>query len=428
MRCDAMSHKFALTDCDSRSIEFDGTSALTLTLSPKRGNQVAPRVVNSDAARRSGVTRIPSPNGGRRFPLSLGERAGVRANVLFMLSLLAVLLGSGCAIRCPAPRPAPTASAPLLISEFIYETAPFPSCHASTIAETKAGLVAAWFGGKHEKNPDVAIWIARHDGTRWSAPTEVANGVQPGDKPRLPCWNPVLYQAVDGPLLLFYKIGPSPSKWWGAMIRSTDAGKTWSAPELLPDSILGPIKNKPILLPDGALLCPSSTEHDGWRVVMERTADLGKTWTKSEPLNDGKEFGAIQPTLLHHVSNRLQLLCRTRQNVIAESWSEDGGKTWTPLSRTALPNPNSGIDGLTLKDGRHVLVYNPTKQSASDRTPLVLAVSEDGKLWKTVVTLEDQPGEYSYPAIIQTKDGLLHTTYTWKRKKIKHSVIDPARF
>src|SRR6266481_2174888 len=54
--------------------------------------------------------------------------------------------------------------------EFIFTSAPFPSCHASTIAETKSGLVAAWFGGKHEKHPSVGIWVARLENSGWTAP------------------------------------------------------------------------------------------------------------------------------------------------------------------------------------------------------------------------------------------------------------------
>ena len=324
---------------------------------------------------------------------------------------------------CPASRAAEPAA--VVKSEFIYETAPFPSCHASTIAETKDGLIAAWFGGKAEKNPDVGIWVSRNDGKKWSAPVEVANGVQPDGK-RHPTWNPVLFQPKQGPLLLFYKDGPDPSRWWGMMMTSADSGKTWAIPKKLPNGILGPIKNKPVLLPDGTLLCPSSTEHDGWRVHLERTSDLGVTWSKSEPLNDGREFGAIQPTILFHPQNRLQLLCRSRQNVITECWSEDGGRTWGATKATSLANPSSGIDAVTLRDGRHLLVYNPTKQSRNDRTPLSVAVSRDGKDWKRVLDLETEPGEYSYPAIIQTADGLAHITYTWKRQRIKHAVIDPG--
>jgi len=343
--------------------------------------------------------------------------------LISVASLGALLFTSGCETAKPVHKESSARSMAVIQSEFIYETAPFPSCHASTIAETRDGLVAAWFGGKHERNPDVGIWVARRDAKGWTAPVEVANGVQE-DQTRFPCWNPVLFQAKDGPLLLFYKVGPSPSRWWGMLITSADGGKTWGKARRLPDGILGPIKNKPVALRDGTLLCPSSTEHDGWRVHLERTSDLGATWSKSGPLNSAQDFGAIQPTVLLHPNNRLQILCRSRQNVVTECWSDDGGKSWGPMKATSLPNPNAGIDGVTLRDGRHLLVYNPKRKG---RTPLVLGLSADGKSWRQVATLEDQPGEYSYPAIIQTRDGLAHITYTWKRERVRHVVVDPAK-
>ena len=196
------------------------------------------------------------------------------------------------------------------------------------------GLVAAWFGGKDEGEPDVGIWCSLHDGHGWSAPVEVANGVE-SPETRYPCWNPVLFQAPDGPLLLFYKVGPNPEKWWGMMITSADGGKTWSAPRRLPDGILGPIKDKPILY-QGQLLCPSSTEHDGWRGHIERTADWGQTWSKTDSLGDATKFGIIQPTMLVHPQGKLQILCRSQQRKIVESWSSDGGPhldaRWRPPS------------------------------------------------------------------------------------------------
>lgn len=313
----------------------------------------------------------------------------------------------------------------VLKSEFVYETASFPECHASTIAETKSGLVAAWFGGSYEKHPDVGIWLSRHDGTTWSPPVEVANGVQ-NDKLRYPCWNPVLHQAASGPLLLFYKVGPSPSTWWGMMLRSDDAGRNWSPAVKLPDDIAGPIKNKPVELAGGRLLCGSSTEDQGWRVHMETTTDLGKTWTRTEALCDGKTSHAIQPTILLHSGDKLQMLCRPKNTrKIMESWSQDGGKTWSEFGDTALPNSGSGLDAVTLKDGRHLLVYNHTTRG---RSPLNVAVSVDGKTWRAAAVLESEPGEFSYPAVIQSADGQVHITYTWKRKRVRHVVLDPAKF
>lgn len=341
-----------------------------------------------------------------------------------LLSLGTLALLTACATeKAQETSSGPPDNPALVKAEFIYEQAPFPSCHASTIAESKSGLVAAWFGGTAERNSDVEIWCSRLEGGRWTAPKSVANGIQ-ADGKRYPCWNPVLFQPKQGPLLLFYKVGPSPSRWWGMMMSSSDAGKTWSEAWRLPKGVLGPIKNKPIQLANGTLLCPSSTEDDGWRIHMERTPDLGQTWTRTEALNNRRDFGAIQPTLLVHSSKRLQALCRSQQNKITEVWSDDAGQTWDAMKATELPNPSAGIDAVTLKDGRHLLVYNPTEKG---RTPLSVAVSKDGKEWRHAAVLENTPGEYSYPAIIQTSDGLAHITYTWKRQRIKHVVLDPRK-
>src|SRR3954447_6624124 len=144
-------------------------------------------------------------------------------------------------------------------SEYLFETAPFAQCHASTLAETGSGLVAAWFGGKREGDPSVGIWLTRQEAGKWLPPVEVADGIQPSGK-RWPCWNPVLFQPRSGPLLLFYKVGPSPQTWWCLLRTSTDGGRTWSEPDRLPEGFLGPIKSKPIQLPGGDILCPSSTE------------------------------------------------------------------------------------------------------------------------------------------------------------------------
>ncbi len=304
---------------------------------------------------------------------------------------------------------------------FIFTTAPFAFAHASTIAETPQGLVAAWFGGTFEGHSDVGIWLSRHEGEAWSPPVEVANGVTDGE--RYPCWNPVLFQPIQGPLMLFYKVGPSPKGWWGMVMRSTDGGKTWSAPQRLPQGIFGPIKNKPIQLTNGDILSPSSEEVGGWRVHLERSTDGGETWQRIGPINDGRTLVAIQPSVLHYPDGRLQLLCRSKQRWVTESWSDDNGLSWSTMSATGLPNPNSGTDAVSLTDARQLLVYN---HSARARSPLNVAVSTDGRHWQAALVLEDRIGEYSYPAVIQSSDGLVHITYTWNLCRIKHVVIDPA--
>jgi predicted neuraminidase len=306
--------------------------------------------------------------------------------------------------------------------EYVFETAPFPECHASTIGESKGTLIAAWFGGTEEKAPDVGIWISRRENGRWTAPREVANGVQSHEK-RYPCWNPVLFQPSKGPLLLFYKVGPNPQAWWGMRMASTDGGRTWSKPERMPGNFVGPIKNKPIELADGGILCPSSTEDHGWRIHFERTDDLGKTWQTTGPLNDGQKIGAIQPSILLHGDHHLQAVGRTEQQKVFSIESHNDGTTWGPMTLLDLPNPCSGTDAVTLKDGRHLIVYN---HSTQHRSPLNVAVSKDGKTWTPMLTLEDTPGEFSYPAVIQTKDGRVHITYTWNRKRIKYVALNPA--
>lgn len=321
--------------------------------------------------------------------------------------------------------------------ELIYplDDKPTPQCHASTIVETTSGLVAAWFGGTHERNPDVGIWVSRRDGGAWSKPIEVANGVQSAEK-RYPCWNPVLFKPKSGPLMLFYKIGPSPRDWWGMLTTSGDDGKTWSKPRKLGEdkklgsntNLIGPVKNKPVQLADGSILCPSSSEHEGWRVHFELTKDGGKTWEVIGPINDGTEFGAIQPSILTYGDGKMQVLCRSKQSAIAQSFSADGGRTWSKMSATSLPNPNAGTDAVTLADGRQLLVYNHTTRAKgfpSGRNMLNVATSTDGRAWTTVLTLEKESGEFSYPAVIQAADGKVHITYTYLRRSVKHVVLDP---
>lgn len=331
----------------------------------------------------------------------------------------------------------------LIHSELIYplDNKPTPQVHASTVVETPTGLVAAFFAGTHEKNPDVGIRVSRLEDGKWTWPEEVADGIQ-NDTLRYPCWNPVLFLPKQGPLMLFYKVGPSPTTWWGMLMVSEDDGKSWSIPRKLGENptighLLGPVKNKPVQLDDGTIICPSSIEisEDNdvrWMVHFEISKDMGESWDVIGPINDGIAFDAIQPSILKHQDGRLQALCRTRQDVVAESWSEDKGNTWSEVRATSLPNPNSGTDAVTLKDGRHLLIYNHSTKEGEEpkgRNLLNLGVSKDGKNWQPVMTLENEPirAGYAYPAIIQSSDGLVHITYTYNRESVKYAVIDPEK-
>jgi alpha-L-fucosidase len=304
----------------------------------------------------------------------------------------------------------------ILRSEFIYESGPFPECHASTLVETNDGILAAWFGGTRERNPDVSIYTARLSNGKWTAPEMVADGVV-DEKLRYPTWNPVLVQNKPDQLTLFYKVGPSPREWWGAYKTSSDQGKTWSSEVKLEDGFLGPIKNKSVFLPNGDLLHPSSFETDKvWTIHVEKSDANLENWRKIEIANGS--FNAIQPTVLFHPGGKIQLLSRTQEGKVGVNWSEDQGETWTRVQGSSLINNNSGIDGVTLKSGYQLLLCNPLTKG---RNKLSLMGSEDGITWKELLVLENQAsGEFSYPAIIQAKDGTVHLTYTYNRKKIKY--------
>jgi len=177
---------------------------------------------------------------------------------------------------------------------------------------------------------------------------------------------------------------------------------------------------RPILktmLSDGTILCPTSIEtKQSWNIYLEVTNQELNKWEVVKIGNNG--FNAIQPTILFHKDGSLQMLCRSKEKKIVETWSKDKGKTWSPVQATELPNNNSGIDAVTLKNGFQLLICNPVEKG---RNKLALLASPDGKTWENLLVLEDLPeGEFSYPAIIQAKDGTVHITYTYNRVKIKY--------
>ena len=324
---------------------------------------------------------------------------------------------------------------------YLFQDAPFQSCHASTIAETDKGdLVVACFGGSYEGCEDVCIWVTRlpKGDFSWTEPVIAADGVL-NDSVRKACYNPVLQQMPNGELWLFFKIGSCVADWTGWLTKSRDGGTTWSPREPLPEGFLGPVKNKPLLLGD-RLLCPSSTEKDGWRIHFEILDLTTNQWHKVGPVKGAKELttmdkgkrGArpreimcIQPTLLQMADGSLKALCRTKNGRIATTNSRDGGETWSEVTLTDLPNNNSGIDAVTLRDGRHVLVYNPVTvkpgKEMGPRSPLAIAVSNDGEHWYKISEMgetSDPQGELSYPAIIQGANDHLYMTHTWLRQGI----------
>jgi predicted neuraminidase len=307
-------------------------------------------------------------------------------------------------------------------ADFVFgDDRAFAQCHASTVAESTGGtLLCAWFGGTKEKDPDVGIWLSRFvDGT-WTAPARAAKVNETAH------WNPVLFTDPKRGTYFFFKVGPEIPYWQTYWMETTDNGVNWSKPtELVAGDKggRGPVKNKAITLSDGAWVAGASTELGAWKPFADRSTDGGKTWTRSADFAIDKEKlkgkGAIQPTLWESAPGKVHALLRTTAGYVGRSDSEDGGLTWGPVYNSGLPNNNSGLDALRLADGRIVLIYNPVAKDWGPRTPLNLSISKDnGKTWDDLVSLETAAGEYSYPGIVATKDGIL-VCYTWKRERVR---------
>ncbi len=295
----------------------------------------------------------------------------------------------------------------LLTKEYIYEKLT-PSCHASTLVQLGDTTVAAWFGGTRESADDVQIYLARRENGAWDTPVCVSTVEE------VPHWNPVLFDMGEE-LFLFYKRGKTIPHWQTMVRRSADAGKTWTAPALLcvdDDGGRGPVKDKPIRLRDGSVIAGASIEQGPWRAFTDRSCDNGKTWVKSAliPLPE-ETVEVIQPTLWEDGTG-VHLLLRSKNGRIYRSDSADG-VTWGTAYPLEIPHNNSGIDLVKTPKGL-VLCCNPV---TTGRTPLCLMVSTDGVHFETALTLEEEPGEYSYPAVIWDGEKV-RGTYTWRREKI----------
>jgi len=297
---------------------------------------------------------------------------------------------------------------------------PFPSCHASSLVELADGrFLVVWFGGSREGADDVAIWSARGAQADWTPPRLVAKVEQSAH------WNPVIFRAQDGRVHLWFKVGPQILAWRTYTAVSADEGESWSEPVPLVSGDAGgrgPVKNKPIVLGDGAWLAGASLETaTHWDAFVDRSADGGVTWQRTPliPLDRNRcgGKGVIQPTLWESAPGQVHMLLRSTCGRVCRSDSSDAGRTWTTITPTDLPNNNSGLDVARLPDGRLALICNPV--DTRDRTPLSLLISPDnGQTWPERIDLETDPGEYSYPAIIPTGDGGLAVTYTWRREHI----------
>ena len=307
--------------------------------------------------------------------------------------------------------------------EFIFrKNEKAPSCHASTVLPLSDGTVlAAWFGGAHEGDNDVEIWISKRDTEgNWSTPVSVS------EDDNIAHWNPVLYMQENGRIILYYKHGETIPDWITRYITSDDNGTTWSSPlTLVPGDTSGgrgPVKNKCIKLKNGTVLGPASTEQNKkWIPFIDMSLDDGITWQfnglMERPKYKGAYVGLIQPTLWES-DEGVHCLMRSNKGALYRSDSYDNGLSWSKPARTRLPNNNSGVDCVKDDSGRLWLIYNPVDVNWGVRHPLSLAYSKDnGKHFTEVLVPEPGNGEFSYPAIT-CKDNTLYITYTYKRKQI----------
>ena len=307
--------------------------------------------------------------------------------------------------------------------DFVFaDERPFKECHASTLVEAGDGaLLCAWFGGDEEKADNVAIWLARYENDTWSMPVKVAKVNE------TPHWNPVLFRDPAHGTYLFFKVGREIPFWETNWMQTKDDGHTWSEPEELvahDQGGRGPVKNKPVILHDKTWLAGASTEYKGWKAFADRSQDGGRTWVRSDDWQVDKTViagdGAIQPALWESSPGHVHAFVRTAAGFVGRVDSADGGRTWSPVHKTDLPNNNSGLDVLKLEDGKLVLIYNPVGENWGSRSPLNLAISSDnGETWKDYAALEDEKDmEFSYPAIVRTSTGVA-VSYTWKRERIR---------
>lgn len=295
-----------------------------------------------------------------------------------------------------------------LLKQMCLPHMPTPQCHASTIVKFGDTVVVAWFGGTHEKHDDVQIYVSIMENGLYNTPVCVSTLED------IPHWNPVLFDAGTE-LQLYYKRGKTIQHWQTMIMRSADHGKTWSTPTLLcedDDGGRGPVKNKPIRLCDGSILAGSSIEQGPWRAFTDRSTDNGRTYVKSDlvPLPDAS-VEVIQPTLWEDEAG-VHMLLRSKNHRIYRSDSPDGVH-WNIAYPLDILHNNSGID-LVKTPSNLVLCCNPVE---SGRTPLCLLTSDDGKRFVHALTLEEEPGEYSYPALIWDGNKVCGT-YTWRRENI----------
>ena len=310
-------------------------------------------------------------------------------------------------------------------SELIFTKIPGVAVHhCSTITEAPNGdILCLWYAGTYESADDQALYLSRlPKGQRtWTTPERIVWN------PEAPPGNAVIFTAPDKRVWIMWgrMEGSRPTRrgsGWSScrlMVRtSKDNGKTWTKDEEIPNSLAWLPRNAAFTMKDGRFALPISGHVDsvyaGFLLVLEPD---NTNWKRI-----GLMPGGEQPTVIQRDNGELLSLMRGHPKV-KESVSSDGGVTWTTPRDTELNCPDSGIAMTKLKSGRVLLAYNNTPEW--DRTPFnVIQSTDDGKTWGETNVIEQDWGEFSYPCIIQSTDGMIHLTYTYRRFSIKHVTFD----
>jgi predicted neuraminidase len=347
---------------------------------------------------------------------------------------------------------------------------------------------AFWFSGSREGASDVTINTAVFDPAqdRWSEErvvTSRADTQRALHRYVAKLGNPVVGRAADGSLHLFY-VTVSLGGWAGSsitMIRSTDEGESWSAPHRLITSpfinISTLVKGAPFLYADGSMGLPVYHELISKFAEMLHLDAAGNVIDKQRLARAGQ--GTLQPVVMVRNENEALVLTRysgkDNPHLARSLRSEDGGKSWGKVEKSSFPNPDAALSGITLPDGRLLAVLNHLEQG---RDSLSLMSSEDGgRNWKELHRLEEMRVvrdkkldekqclhiveellqnsdqrlahapeaalaeyvdsakvrvradggcgfEFSYPYLIQARNGDIHLSYTWNRVFIKHVTFD----
>jgi predicted neuraminidase len=279
----------------------------------------------------------------------------------------------------------------------------------------------------------VALFTARlQPGQReWSPPQRVVDRVMAAEELERvvkKVGNAVVFADRKGLVWMVY-VTVSMGGWSGSALNvktSPDEGRTWSKSRRL---TLNPflnvsslVRNKPILTTDGRIGLPVYHELAiKYPQMLWLTPGTDGTVAEYRIRNLTAETDLIQPTLVPLDGDRVLMLLRdqSERRQVRTAFSDDNGWTWSEAAASGLPNPDSAIDALRLGDGRILLVYN---DAVSGRENLRLAVSGDaGRTWQPGPVIESARGkEYSYPCLAEGRDGRIHLTYTWERKRIRH--------